>query len=181
MFIYVHNLPHTNSERRNSVFLCPQHVELKQWTHNPLIFGQEEVDKFFMTAGDQGWLLHCDCWLYIPLFLCWRREFSPSKLNVALSHCGQSEWFWGRVYHLQFCLDYLWRSEHVKPFTLSRVYQTEEFCVCFLFFLFFKSWPKTMCCKKTLYFCQWIGNGHSAFIWFLVSWLSWLVFFFFAM
>lgn len=128
--IHVHNLPQTNSERRNSLFLCPQSVELKQWTHNPLVFVEGKVDKLFITAGDHEGLLHCDFWLYIHHCFCAVAESFLLQnwmlhYRIAVSQNGFEAEFIICEY-TQFSLDYLWRSEHIKPFSLKPVHQTEE-------------------------------------------------------
>lgn len=165
------------------VHICPQFTSCKLWEAElslPLspacrIEAMNPQSSYFWPRGGRQVLHHCwrsrmtpSLWLlaiYTVVFCAVAESFLPLnwmfRYRIAVSQNGFEAEFIICEYP-QLCLDYLWRSEHVKPFTLRPVYQTEEFCFCFSFFFLKKNLGlKHVLQKKKLYFCQWIGNGHS--------------------
>lgn len=129
------------------VFLCPQLVELKQWTHNPLVFASRRstCSSSLLEIKDSPlWLLA----IYTVGF-----ALSQSFLfqEWMLHDClwNQLKWFWCRSLSCgnSHSLDWITSDASSITVILNSCIQTILFSP-FLFFIF-----KTMCCKSAFYFC----------------------------
>lgn len=135
----------THSEKRNSSFSVSSMLNStneatvllfsakRRPTSSSSLLGIKD-DSFTVIAG---YMCHCFCAVAESFLLQnWMLHY-----RIAVSQNGFV------CEYPQFRLDYLWRPERVKLFTLNPLYQTKDF---FFFFCLLKFTAKTMCCKNHL-------------------------------